>query len=453
LEDLQVTSIDDALQGRMAGVDIVATSGEPGAGMSIRIRGTTSINSSSDPLIVVDGIPFETTIDENFDFATANEEQYATLLNVAPADIEEIVVLKDAAATAIWGSQGANGVLQIKTKRGTISKPRVQYAFKGTLENSQKTIPTLNGDQYTSLIMEAKQNTAEAGIGTAMTPLAFPEFFYDPKNPYFYYNFGQNTDWTAAVTKDGFTQDHNVSLSGGGDKARYRMSLGYLRQDGTVIGQTYDRLTSRVNLDYFVSDKVRFSADIAYTWGDKEGNYATDVLSKSYTKMPNQSIFEYTNSGEWTPVYFSPEITPQGTWSPASDGGIYNPLAMANASTNRVISERMVPTLTLQYLFIPEIFRYQLEDNMSGEVMVAFSKVCVVASNLMDLPLTVSILPEKALSLARNLREVIILPTIPLTTSRLSVPTELQALLTGANTVQAGYWLNIVSYPALTTIS
>jgi len=121
LEDLQVASIDDALQGRMAGVDIVATSGEPGAGMSIRIRGTTSINSSSDPLIVVDGIPFETVIDENFDFATADEEQYATLLNVAPADIEEIVVLKDAAATAIWGSKGANGVLQIKTKRGTVS--------------------------------------------------------------------------------------------------------------------------------------------------------------------------------------------------------------------------------------------------------------------------------------------------------------------------------------------
>lgn len=361
LEDLQVTSIDDALQGRMAGVDIVATSGEPGAGMSIRIRGTTSINSSSDPLIVVDGIPFETTIDENFDFATADEEQYATLLNVAPADIEEIVVLKDAAATAIWGSQGANGVLQIKTKRGTISKPKFQYAFKGTGVNAQKPIPTLNGDQYTSLIMEAKQNTAEAGIGTVMTPLAFPEFFYDPKNPYYYYNFGQNTDWTDAVTKDGFTQDHNVSLSGGGDKARYRMSLGYLNQDGTVIGQTYERFTSRVNLDYFVSDKVRFSADIAYTWGDKEGNYATDVLSKSYTKMPNQSIYEYTNGGDMTSVYFSPETTPQGTWSPASDGGIYNTVAMANASTNSVISERVVPTLTLQYQFLPETFRYQLD--------------------------------------------------------------------------------------------
>jgi TonB-linked SusC/RagA family outer membrane protein len=361
LEDLQVTSIDDALQGRMAGVDIVASSGEPGAGMSIRIRGTTSINSSSDPLIVVDGIPLETEIDESFDFATADEEQYATLLNVAPADIEEIVVLKDAAATAIWGSRGANGVLQIKTKRGTIGKPKVQYSFKGTAVKPQDAIPTLSGDQYTTLIMEAKQNTAEAGVGTVMNPLDDPEFFYDPKNPYYYYNFGQNTDWADAVTKDGFTHDHTVSLTGGGEKARYRMSLGYLSQDGTVIGQSYERLTSRVNLDYFVSDKVRFSADIAYTYGDKKGNYASDVLSKSYTKMPNQSIYEYTLDGEITSVYFSPETTPQGTWNATKDEGIYNTVAMATSSTNRVLSERIVPTLTVQYQILPETFRYQLD--------------------------------------------------------------------------------------------
>lgn len=361
LEDLQVTSIDDALQGRMAGVDIVATSGEPGAGMSIRIRGTTSINSSSDPLIVVDGIPFETEIDESFDFATADEEQYATLLNVAPADIEEIVVLKDAAATAIWGSQGANGVLQIKTKRGAISNPKIQYTFKGTFVQPQNPIPTLNGDQYTTLMMEAKQNTAKEGMGTVMNPFNQPEFFYDPKNPYYYYNFGDNTDWASAVTKNGFTQDHNVSLSGGGEKARYRMSMGYLDQDGTIIGQTYSRFTSRMNLDYFVSDKVRFSADVAYTWGDKEGNYTTDVLSKAYTKMPNQSIFEYTLDGQPTSVYFSPENTPQGTWNPDKDGGIYNVVAMANNSANTVISERIVPTLTLQYQILPEVLRYQID--------------------------------------------------------------------------------------------
>jgi TonB-linked SusC/RagA family outer membrane protein len=209
--------------------------------------------------------------------------------------------------------------------------------------------------------MEAKQNTAEEGTGTVMNPYTYPEFFYDPKNPYYYYNFGENTDWADAVTKNGFTQDHNISLSGGGEKARYRMSLGYLDQDGTIIGQSYSRLTSRMNLDYFVSDKVRFSADVAYTWGDKEGNYTTDVLSKAYTKMPNQSIYEYTLDGLITPVYFSPETTPQGTWESDKDKGIYNVVAMANSSTNSVISERIVPTLTLQYQILPDVLRYQVD--------------------------------------------------------------------------------------------
>lgn len=357
LEELQVASIDDALQGRIAGVDIVATSGEPGAGMSIRIRGTTSINASSDPLIVVDGIPYETTIESDFDFATADEEEYAALLNVSPADIAEIVVLKDAAATAIWGSQGANGVLQIKTKRGSIGPPRITYTFKGTGVYPQESIPTLSGDEYTTLIAESKQNTAQEAQGNVMTPSDFPEFYYDPLNPYYYYNYGQNTDWVDLVQKNAFTQDHNVSLSGGGQKARYRMSLGYLDQGGTVIGQNYSRITSRMNLDYYVSDKIKFLTDIAYTYGDNDKNYATTVLSNSYTKMPNMSVYEYNVYGEETPVYFSPEETPQGSYLK----GYYNPLAMANNGIHNLLSERIVPKLTLQYYIKPSTLTYQLD--------------------------------------------------------------------------------------------
>ncbi|MDR3297382.1 MAG: TonB-dependent receptor plug domain-containing protein, partial [Prevotellaceae bacterium] len=111
IEGLPVTSIDQALQGRLAGVDIVANSGQPGSGMSIRIRGTSSINNSADPLIVVNGIPYETTISSDFDFATADEESYSQLLNISPSDIQDITVLKDAASTAMYGSKGANGVL------------------------------------------------------------------------------------------------------------------------------------------------------------------------------------------------------------------------------------------------------------------------------------------------------------------------------------------------------
>jgi TonB-dependent SusC/RagA subfamily outer membrane receptor len=138
LEDLAVASIDDALQGRVAGMDMVTTSGAPGAGMSIRIRGTTSINGSSQPYIIVDGFPYETTISEDFDFSTADEEEYSQMLNIAPGDIKEIIVLKDAAATAIWGSKAANGVLQITTKRGGISPPTVTLGSKGTMSKQAK---------------------------------------------------------------------------------------------------------------------------------------------------------------------------------------------------------------------------------------------------------------------------------------------------------------------------
>ena len=126
MEGVSVAGADDALQGRVAGLDIVV-GGSPGSGSQMRIRGTTSITGNSQPLVVVNGVPYSGEIDESFDFGTANEEEYADLLSVNVEDIEEITVLKDAASTAMWGSKGANGVLLIKTKRGTRGKTRVSY--------------------------------------------------------------------------------------------------------------------------------------------------------------------------------------------------------------------------------------------------------------------------------------------------------------------------------------
>ncbi len=123
--------------------------------MQIRIRGTTSLNGASDPLIVVDGMPYDITIPDDFNFATSDDNAYGQLLNIAPSDIKEISVLKDAAATAIWGSRAANGVLIISTKRGAVSKPTLSYNFKGSLSKQPKPIPMLNGDQYTTLLLES----------------------------------------------------------------------------------------------------------------------------------------------------------------------------------------------------------------------------------------------------------------------------------------------------------
>ena len=129
-EGMSVASVDDALQGRIAGLDIVANSGDLGSGSALRVRGTTSINSNSSPLILLNDIPFDSNLDASFDYNNATNDQFATLLSISPNDIEDITVLKDGAACAIWGSRGANGIISIHTKKGVTGPTRVSYSYR-----------------------------------------------------------------------------------------------------------------------------------------------------------------------------------------------------------------------------------------------------------------------------------------------------------------------------------
>lgn len=347
LEELSATSIDQALQGRMPGVDIGATSGDPGAGMSIRIRGTSSLNGSSEPLIVLDGMPFETQVPDDFNFGSADEQGYAQLLNIAPSDIRDITVLKDAASTAVWGSRAANGVLIINTKRGVVGKPVISYNFKGTASKQPNPIPLLTGNQYSMLIAEAIANKNGFPINT----LTYPEFNYDKRDPYNYYNYSNNTDWISSITQVGYMQDHNVSMQGGGEKARYYASVGYLNQSGTTVGTALERITSKINLDYNVSDRIRFRSDFSYTHVNNDLNYTTAIRDIAYSKMPNMSIYQYDEFGRLSPVFFSPATTIQGQYP-----STFNPLALAEAAVSTQIGERIIPHFNLQYNILPGIF-------------------------------------------------------------------------------------------------
>ncbi len=361
LEDLAVADVTDALQGRVAGVDMVATSGAPGSGMSIRVRGTTSINGSSEPLVIVDGFPYETTIDDDFDFSTADENDYATMLNIAPDDIKEITVLKDAAATAIYGSKAANGVLMITTKRGAVSKPTISYSFKGSMSKMADPMPMLNGDQYTTLIMEELYNS-----GVSFNPRTYPELANDAYNLYNYYNYGQNTDWYDASTQRGYSQDHSIAISGGSQKAQYRVSFNYYNADGTTLGEAYDRLSSRINLDYNISSKLKFSASMSYTYSNTDRNYVTalynntNVLSQAYSRPPNMSVFEYDESGNLTNNYFTPASMLDGSYWNNVYTNPYNPVAMANEGYYKQKGNRILPNMQLQYRPL-EWLRYSLE--------------------------------------------------------------------------------------------
>lgn len=361
LEDLAVADVTDALQGRVAGVDMVATSGAPGSGMSIRIRGTTSINGSSEPLIVVDGFPYETSISDDFDFSTADENDYATMLNIAPDDIKEINVLKDAAATAIYGSKGANGVLLITTKRGAVSKPTISYSFKGSISVKGDGIPMLSGDEYTNLIMEEFFNA-----GTEFNPMTLPELSNDANNLYNYYNYGQNTNWYDEVTQTGYSQDHSVAVQGGSQKAMYRVSFNYYDAEGTTIGENYERLSSRINVDYNISEKLKFSASMNYTYSETDRNYVTylsgrvNVLSQAFNRAPNMGVYEYDEIGHLTDNYFTPAEDLSGAKWAGSHSNPYNPVAMANEGFYKQKSNRILPNLQLQWRPLTWL-RYQLE--------------------------------------------------------------------------------------------
>lgn len=348
LEEMQASSIDQALQGRLSGVDITATSGDPGAAMNIRIRGVSSINSTGIPLIVVDGMPYDTEIPGDFNFGTADEQGYAQLLNISPSDIKDITVLKDAAATAVWGSRAANGVLVITTKRGSIGKPSVNYTFKGSMSFAPKAIPLLNGDQYSTLIPEAYMNRNGTTLSTTFTR----EFNYDPNDPYWYYNYSNNTNWVDAISRNGLLQDHTLSLNGGGEKAKYFASVGYFGQTGITRGTDLQRLNTRINLDYIVSEKLKFFTSIAYTHTDQNRNYLgssaasgeASIRGMAYIKMPNMSVFEYDALGNLTTNYFSPPSNVQGAYN-----RIYNPVAMAEKAQYKVLGERVVPRFQLDY--------------------------------------------------------------------------------------------------------
>lgn len=346
LEEMQSASIDQALQGRLPGVDISAISGDPGAGMQIRIRGTSSLNGASDPLIVVDGMPYEITIPDDFNFATSDDNAYGQLLNIAPADISEITVLKDAAATAVWGSRAANGVLVISTKRGAMGPPTISYNFKGSIAPQTDPIPTLNGDQYTTLLLEEFYN---AGRLFSTTENA-KQFQYDPNDTYTYYNFSNNTDWNRAITQTGLYHDHSLQISGGGEKARYLTSIGYFGQKGNQIGTDLNRITTRVNLDYSVSERIKFQSDVSYSHVQNNQPYSNSIRNVAYQKMPNQSIYEYDEYGNLSGNLFTPAGTAQGTYS-----GTYNPLALASRAINNQLGDNLNTRFNLNYQLIPNL--------------------------------------------------------------------------------------------------
>jgi TonB-linked SusC/RagA family outer membrane protein len=349
-EGLGITTVDEALQGRIAGLDIVS-GGDLGKGSSMKLRGVGSLSSLTDsnPLIVVDGNIREVNLD-NFDMAGANDEKFAELLNINPEDIASITVKKDAAATAIYGSQGGNGVIELTTKRGVRGKPKLTYSLKLTGTYQPKGYDMLNGDDYTMLLKEAYFNPSQNDDASSSSTM--PEINYLGEEFSEWRQYRDNTDWRDAVTQWGLRQNHYVTVSGGGEKASFRIGGGFDHETGTMIKQKLNRFSTRVALDYNISERIRVSTNFALTYTKNQMNY-DDLLAIALKKMPNMSIYEKDPvTGEDTDVYYN--MLQSGRYIGSEvfkdDQRSYvNPVASANLAKKDRSTYDMSPELILNY--------------------------------------------------------------------------------------------------------
>ena len=262
VQEVPVAGIDQVLQGRAAGVHVTSANGQPGGGVSVRVRGPSSITSSNQPLYVIDGIPVEAQdlqIPGQFGTATGGGlggQTGNSLSTINFSDVESIEVLKDASATALYGSRAANGVVLITTKRGKFGQ-RPQFDFNFSIGQREPiALPDmLNAQQYQEIVNEARTN-----VGL---------------DPFDASTFGtEDTDWLDAVFRDATVQRWNFSLRGGSQASRYFASFAIDDQEGTLDGTGFQRLSGRLNLDSRVSDKLSFgtSATISLTDENVQAN-------------------------------------------------------------------------------------------------------------------------------------------------------------------------------------
>ncbi|MBC7571778.1 MAG: TonB-dependent receptor [Spirosoma sp.] len=319
IKEIPATSLEQAMQGRLAGVQIQQSSGQPGAGVSIRVRGVTSIAGGNEPLIVIDGLP-----QVNSDVRSSN-----VLATINPQDIESIEVLKDASSTAIYGSRGANGVVIITTKSGKSGVTRISYDTYVGVQQVRKRLDLMNGSEflaYTNQLLTNSKQPITAEVTNA-------------KNA--------NTDWQNELFRSAVQQNHNLSLAGGSDRVQYFVSGNYLKQDGVVRGTNYTRGGLRFNLNASLSK--RFSVATRFTASRSVQNGASPPDGTN-TQNFGKSVI---GSIVIAPPTVAP-INPDGSYGnvrPYSFSGldVENPLAFANEAIDRRTITRFQGGIDLKF--------------------------------------------------------------------------------------------------------
>lgn len=333
IKDQPVVSLDQAMAGQMAGVQVTQTTGAPGGGAAVRIRGAGSLSAGNEPLYVIDGFP-----------VTNDYDQRNNPLNtINPADIESIQVLKDASATAIYGSRGSNGVVIITTKSGKSGTTRMNVNITTGIQNVERILDVLNAREFANYINESRNNAwVNSGPDrSASDPNAvrinnvmyrLPAALSNPDS------LGEGTNWQKEIFRQALTQNYQINLSGGNEKTNYFISGGYLRQEGVILNSDLKRYSFRMNIESKLRNNLKVGANLmpAYTTTNlvtAEGNWqGGGIIQSAITAGPH--LKPYDADGNYT------KITGQGIGTSEVD----NPVKLAREGMNRLGSLRLLGT-------------------------------------------------------------------------------------------------------------
>lgn len=330
VENIPLTSVDQILQGKVAGLQSVATSGQPGSAQQIRIRGIGSISASSAPLFVIDGLPVNTG-----DASTLTNSSNL-LATINPNDIESISVLKDAAAASIYGSRAANGVIIITTKKGKAGKTQIRVdAEVGS--NDIAYMPDLGKP----LTREEINVLFREGLANAGFPGGDIDFIMDE---FFYYNTEANYDWLDLVTRNGQQQQVTASAAGGDAKTQFFLSGGYFKQQSPVIGSDLKRYTSNINLKHALSQRINVGVNLnlssfKQTGQSESANFRNPVIA-GMALLPTQEAFNPDGSPNYDPNVFNQ---------------IYNPLAIQQYDKQNNQTSKFLGSANLEWRIIDNL--------------------------------------------------------------------------------------------------
>lgn len=322
VKEQPVSSFNQALQGRVAGVQVTNASNAPGGGVTIRVRGGNSISASNDPLYVIDGFPVTNPSPAS---GPENLNSYPNpLAAINPNDIESIEILKDASATAIYGSRGANGVVLVTTRRGKEGQASVDFeAYYGV-------------QQITQMLNMATAAEHTAAKNEQLRNLNFAERYGNPNGAYPKppAEYGVGTNWQKEIFRSAPIQNYQLSLSGGTEKIRYLVSGNYFAQDGIVITSDFKRFTGRINLDARISKRVKIGTNLTVSRSNNNGvneTGGTSLVGLVLRASPASPVFDANGN------YQLLNVGPGSGFS-----SVANPVAVARTSTNTLLTDRIL---------------------------------------------------------------------------------------------------------------